>query len=135
LAGSGTVEGLLRQLDWIVYDPATIGVGTFSENNVNALAGSPPDTGIPSGTEITVNTRGGFFQSGPSTSVGYGIPSWMTGGSLGAQMEIVIHELAHDFQVPGFADDYHDPGAQTHNNELVMQHCGSVINRWADRSN
>lgn len=60
--------------------------------------------------------------------MGYDIPSWITGGSLAAQTEIVIHELAHDFDVPGFVqNDAGSAVAQAINNQAVLQNCGDVI--------
>ena len=135
LEGSSSTESFLSQLSILANTPSTVGVGTFSDNTVNAVAGSPPSTGIPAGTEITVNVNGAYFNSGSSSSVGYGVPSWITGGSPAAQMLLVIHELAHDFAAPGFnANDNGNSAAQTANNNLVMQKCGSVISWWAGQN-
>ena len=82
---------------------------------------------------ITVASNGAFFNSGPSTSVGFGLPKWITGGSGAAQAEILLHELAHDLGAAGFLDDGPLPNgmpnisAQTTNNGLVMQNCGGVV--------
>jgi len=74
-----------------------VGVGAYSTKD-NANAGST-GTNLPAGATITVNTNGAFFQSGPSTDVGYGVPSWITGGSNAAQALILLHELAHNLDI------------------------------------
>ena len=136
LAGSSTLSTFQKSLDLLASTQSMVGVGTFSDNTINAMAMSPASTGIPAGTMVTVNTSGAFFQSGPSESVGYGVPDWIKGGSAAAQMLIVLHELAHVFEAPGFVqNDYGDTAAQKNNNQLVMQNCGSVITWWASRGN
>jgi hypothetical protein len=110
-----------------------VGVGNIS-GGANAVEGSAA-TGVPSGTLITVALNGAFFQSGSSATVGYAVPNWITGGSLAAQMLIVIHELAHVDEVPGFdPNDNGSPAAQTNNNNLVMKNCGDAISWWAGKN-
>ena len=90
-------------------------------------------TNLPQGMLITVNSNGAFFNSGPSQFVGYGIPSWINGGTNAAKSEILLHELAHDVGAAGFQSDGPLPdgspnvAAQTANNQLVMQNCGNVV--------
>ena len=73
-------------------------------------------------------TNGAFFNAGPSTAVGYGVPSWITGGSPAAQVLILLHELAHDLEAANMKIGDTSVADQTANNELVMQKCGSIIN-------
>jgi hypothetical protein len=76
-----------------------------------------------------VNTGGAYFNSGLNESVGYGVPSWITGGSAAAQAEILLHELAHDVGAAGFIqNDYSSSTAQSTNNGLVMKNCGDIVN-------
>ena len=115
-----------------------VGVGNFSTTD-NAVA-STTGTNLPEGTLITVALNGAFFNAGPSNSVGYGLPSLITGNSNGAQAEILLHELAHDLGAGGFQDDGPLPngqpnvGAQTINNGLVMKYCGGVVGLAAGRN-
>jgi hypothetical protein len=89
---------------------------------------------------ITVNANGAFFNSGPSSSAGYGLPSWITAGSAGAQAEILLHELAHDLGAAGFQADgplsngSPNADAQTTNNQLVLKNCGDVVAQAAGRN-
>ena len=105
-------------------------MGNFS-SSINAFAGTF-GTNLAVGALITVNVQGAFFNSGPSTSVGYAIPSWITGGSTAAQAEILLHELAHNVNANGFVpNDNGNAAAQSTNNTLVMQNCGNLIQEVA----
>jgi hypothetical protein len=92
------------------------------------------ETLTPGSMLITVNLNGAFFNSGPSSFVGYGLPSWITGGTNAAQAEILLHELAHNIGAAGFPADgplrngAPNIQAQTANNQLVMQKCGDIVN-------
>jgi hypothetical protein len=105
-----------------------VGVGSFSPNTVNAVAGTN-GTNLAAGSMLlTVNTNGAFFNSGPNSSVGYGVPSWITGGTPAAQAQILLHELAHDIGAQGFIqNDSTNIQAQTANNEMVTQNCGAIV--------
>jgi uncharacterized protein RhaS with RHS repeats len=109
----------------------TAGVGSFT-SSINGFAGTAGTNLTPGSALITINLNGAFFNSGPSTSVGYGIPSWITGGSNAAQAEILLHELAHDLSAAGFLnDDANSTANQTTNNSLVLQNCGDVVKQAA----
>jgi RHS repeat-associated protein len=106
-----------------------VGVGSFSDNAVNAMAGTGGTNLTPGSMLITVNTSGAFFNSGPASSVGYGVPSWITGGSPAAQALILLHELAHVVGAAGFNNnDYGNATAEKNNNTLVMRNCGDIVN-------
>jgi hypothetical protein len=133
LAGFGSAIDYMLDVPGSGATMMAVGVGAFStaENAFSGSAGS----NVPAGTLITVNTNGAFFDSGPSTAVGYGVPSWITGGSDAAQALILLHELAHNLGAAGFEDDGALPdgspniNAQTQNNQLVMKNCGGVVNQ------
>jgi hypothetical protein len=102
-----------------------VGVGVFSDPTVNAVAGTS-GTNLGAGTAaITVNVDGAFFDS--SVSVGYGVVD-MKGGSFTAQIEILLHELAHLTGASGFIDnDAGNPAAQLSNNSSVEVICWKVL--------
>ena len=105
-----------------------VGVGSFSDSAVNAVEGTNGTNMAPGSMLITVNTNGAFFNSGPSSTVGYGVPSWITGGSPAGQALILLHELAHAVGAAGFNNnDYGDAQAETQNNNLVLKNCGDII--------
>jgi len=110
-----------------------VGVGTFSDNTVNAVEGTSGTNLSPGSMLITVNTNGAFFSA--QASVGYGVPAGITGGSGAAQALILLHELAHALEAAGFiandgpmANGQPNVAAQTANNQLVMQNCGNIVN-------
>ncbi len=109
-----------------------VGVGSFSPSGDNAAAGTGGTNLTPGSMLITVNVNGAFFKPGPSTAVGYGVPSWITGGTDAAKALILLHELAHDLGAAGFdQNDGDNPAAQAANNSLVMQNCGDVVKQAA----
>ena len=137
LSGTGTTSAT-QAINYMLDTPGsgatgvTVGVGNVS-GGANAVEGSNVP-GVPSGTLMTIAINGAFFQPGSSATVGYGVPNWITGGSLAAQMLLVIHELAHAVEAPGFnPNDNGNPAAQTANNSLVMKNCGDVISWWAGK--
>ena len=127
------LQGSSGAINYMLDVPGTgatmmaVGVGSFSGNGINAVAGIT-GTNLPTGMLITVNLNGAFFNSGPSTSVGFGVPSWITAGSYAAQALILLHELAHDLNAAGFnQNDSGNSDAQKANNGLVLQNCGDVV--------
>ena len=91
------LAGFNSAINYMLDEPGTgatmmaVGVGAFSTTD-NAVAGSA-QTDLSVGALITINVNGAFFNSGPSSFVGYGVPSWITGGTDAAQTEILLHEL------------------------------------------
>jgi hypothetical protein len=103
-----------------------VGVGSFSNPGVNAVAGVVGTNLAPGTAAITVNVNGAFFNS--NVSVGYGVIN-MTGGSDVAQIEILLHELAHLTGASGFiSNDANSASAQTSNNSMVEVMCQSTLN-------
>ena len=51
-----------------------------------------------------------------------------TGGTTRAQVFILLHELAHFTNAPGFQSDLGDPVATASNDSLVNKNCGRTIN-------
>jgi RHS repeat-associated protein len=104
----------------------TAGVGNFNGSTTNAVEGTG-GTNLPAGSmTITVNLNGAFFSSG--LTVGFGLPTWITGGTLAAQYEILLHELAHFVQATDFIDNDTSLANQTTNNQAVMANCGTIVN-------
>ena len=91
--------------------------------------------GLPSGTLLTVNASGAFFNAtapGGTLTVGAGN---YTGGTPQAQAAILIHELAHLTGAAGFVDDASGSPAQNRANVIandarVAEHCGGLINAF-----
>jgi hypothetical protein len=90
----------------------------------NANSDGSPVPGLPTNSSITVNNNGAFFNSGYSIG-GLGVS--YVGGTLQAQAFILIHELAHEVGAAGMQPDAGNPSAETNNNNLVQQHCGSQM--------
>jgi hypothetical protein len=109
-----------------------VGVGSFSDNGTNAVAGTNGTNMTPGSMLITINTNGAFFNS--SAGVGYGVPSWIQAASAAEQGLILLHELAHLVEAAEFVQNdgpLNNPNYvnnQKTNNQLVMQNCGSIIN-------
>ena len=47
--------------------------------------------------------------------------------AVAAQATILIHELAHLLQIPGFDSDFGDEDLVSKNDRAVDQHCGKLI--------
>jgi RHS repeat-associated protein len=130
---SGWLQGFSAAINYMLDAPGSgatmmaVGVGSFGNNADNAVEGSL-GTNLPSGMLITVNVNGAFFNAGPSTAVGFGLPSWIQGGSAAAQGEILLHELGHVVNASGMQSDKGNNDAEARNNQLVMQHCGDIVN-------
>jgi hypothetical protein len=109
-----------------------VGVGSFSGSGTNAVAGTNGTNMTPGSMQITINTNGAFFNA--SAGVGFGVPSWILADSPAEQGLILLHELAHGLGAPNFIQNdgpingQPNVQAQTTNNQLVMQNCGSIIN-------
>ncbi len=105
-----------------------VGVGNFSDPNINALAGTFGTNIIPAGSmQITVNSAGAFFNG--NVPVGPGVPQTILGDTSAAQAEILIHELAHIMNAfASSGSDYGNNYLEQQNNQAVMDNCGQVIN-------
>jgi hypothetical protein len=83
------------------------------------------NTGESPQTPIYVNSLGRFYTDryNPALVGAY------KAGSPGAQMVILLHELAHKVMPPGFVgDDADTPGASDKNTQSLLEHCKSAIN-------
>jgi hypothetical protein len=107
----------------------TFGYGSLNNNATAAFVGNnnldgTPIAGLPANATITVNANGAFFNS--AYTVGSGFVQY-TGGSLQAQIFILVHELAHEVGAAGFMPDAGNQSATNSNNALVQKNCGSQI--------
>jgi RHS repeat-associated protein len=120
---------LINALETSVSGGPSYGYGTLSSNTTAAFVGTmntdgTPISGLPGDSSITVNSNGAFFNSG--YTVGSGNTQY-NGGTLQAQIFILIHELAHLSGAAGFQSDAGNPSAVAKNNALVQKNCGSQI--------
>jgi hypothetical protein len=85
------------------------------------------NTGQNPETPIYVNSLGRFNTNRYNSNLVGGLYS---AGSPGAQIVILLHELAHKVNPPGFtADDADTPGnsASNKNTQMVIDHCAKTI--------
>src|SRR4029077_10386262 len=87
------------------------------------------NTGNNPQTPIYVNNLGRFYTDRyNSNSVG-----GFSAGSFGARSVILLHEVAHKVNPPGFiASDADTPGATEKNTQLVIEHCLNAILKAID---
>ena len=110
--------------------PSYVGVGDFSSPTTNAIAFANAP-GLPPGALLTVNLNGAFF----SNKVTTGYKGDIGGGSLLAEVFILLHELGHLTNAAGFqpGDGGSTPQAianQNSNNKLVEQECAGTLNSF-----
>jgi RHS repeat-associated protein len=120
---------LIAALETAVSGGPSYGYGAVNSNTLAAFVGNTnpngtPVTGLPVNASITVNTNGAFFNSG--YTVGFGNTQY-TGGTLQAQIFILVHELAHLVGAAGFLSDAGSQDNVNSNNALVQQNCGKQI--------
>lgn len=93
--------------------------------------GNPDKTkpvGIPTNFAITVNDNGAFFNArDPLDNRILFKDGGYNGGTLKAQARIMIHELAHLLDVPGFQPDFGSPEAGRANDKLVETNCKALV--------
>ncbi len=113
--GTGSAADLMSNVPILLYTPDPQWV---SMNMPDAGTGSP-------GSPIRVNSLGRFYTDRYNPSeVGDVFPA----GGTGAQIAVLLHELAHQILPPGFiSDDGSTPGASKKNTLLLLQHCLSAI--------
>lgn len=89
-----------------------------------------PDAGTGSpGSPINVNSLGRFYTSRYNQG---SIGDLYRPGTPGAQLTILLHELAHQILPPGFVgDDASTADASDNNTLLLLKHCESAINNKA----
>ena len=120
---------LIAAMETAVSGGPSYGYGVLNNNNTAAFVGTTntdgtPIAGLPADASITVNTNGAFFNS--AYTVGSGFIQY-TGGTLQAQIFILIHELAHEVGAAGFLPDAGNQANVNSNNALVQKNCGSQI--------
>jgi hypothetical protein len=93
---------------------------------LNSL-GHPPDAtpgGADPNSPIRVNKLGRFYTDRHN----YNSVGGFSAGSFGAQMVILLHEVAHKVVPPGFiSNDADTPGASEKNTQTVVDHCLHAI--------
>lgn len=101
------------------------------ENRIAAFKyGANPDrspVGVPSYFALTFNDNGAFFHATDPSSGGEFRDGPYLGGTVQAQVRILVHELAHLVAVPGFQSDFGNDIAQRNNDRQVGEHCGSLV--------
>jgi hypothetical protein len=83
--------------------------------------------GIAVGEVTTINTLGGFFNStyqGQPLTVDRGK---IQGGTVSAQLFILLHELAHGTEAKGFQYDFQDQKMVDKNDKLLEEKCKETI--------
>ena len=104
--------------DFYVGDQQDVGHAAFAGTRLPD--GTP--VGVPADAAFTVNDNGAFFSAGQSVG-----PRSYQGGTLRAQAQILIHELAHILGAAGVKSDFNDAKAGRANDELVDKKCGKLI--------
>jgi hypothetical protein len=82
-----------------------------------------------SGYAVYVNTAGLFYGAGPLAGASFNFGSdTLLAGSTAAQMAILLHELGHFANLPGFQPDQNSSTIQTSENNSIVTNCGGIIN-------
>jgi RHS repeat-associated protein len=80
-------------------------------------------TDLPAGTAaIVVNNAGAFFNSGFTVDGGQ-----YTGGTVQADVFIMLHELGHLLNANGFQSDYGNSKAGQSNDNLISTNCSATL--------
>ena len=103
-------------------DNPLIGHGSITTTQPNTTVNAVTAPSTAPGFSIVVNDNGAFFNNSSSTDSGK-----ITGGTLRAQVFILLHEFGHANVVPGFQNDANNLAAGNANNLLVEQHCSKTL--------
>jgi hypothetical protein len=112
-----------------VLASGAMGQAEITQNGGGTLNASTKDPAV--NYQIVIGTTGAFFP-GANVGVGYGnqfdkqIAS-LVPGSRAAQNFILIHEIAHYLNIPGFVPNDAAKAAQAANNDQVWSHCSKAI--------
>ena len=107
-----------------LVDNGVVGHGSITTTQTNTTINAvtnPPDA---PGLSIVINDSGAFYNSGASTD-----NEKIPGGTLAADVFILLHEYAHLNRVPGFENDAGDSGAGRRNNNRVEEHCSKTLGK------
>jgi hypothetical protein len=108
---------------------STVGVGSFSDNSINAQTGIV-GTDLPAGAVITVNTDGAYFSSNRKT----GYMGNIGGGTDLAKAFILLHELGHVSDILASPDDVPlHSDYQNYNNLNIQQNCATTLNLFGGK--
>ncbi len=77
-----------------------IGHGTITTTQPNSVVNAVEGPSDAPGFAIVINDNGAFFNKNVTTDVGQ-----LQGNTIAARIFILIHELAHSMEVPGFVPD------------------------------
>jgi len=112
-SGSGSAHQEMSNVPIVLYT---------DKNNIN-----PPDAATQEDPKapIRVNITGRFYAASINQDL---VGGKYRPGTTGARKVIMLHELAHKLNIPGFVSDGWDAGVQSmKNTQLLMDHCGSII--------
>jgi hypothetical protein len=121
-AGTSGLQYLQGMIQFTAFGHGSFPLPTAAFTNLGGT------TGVPNGISMTVNDDGAFFKDGDGHGTSYSIgPNEYPGGSLRAKAAIIIHEVGHGLTVQGFQPDHSLPKAGKANDNLVNQHCQTLI--------
>jgi RHS repeat-associated protein len=131
LSGNGSSAGTFDQFVGIAEGTTAYGDAAYVDSSGAPIPGAPivnAVEGAPGGFSIVINNGGAFFNGSGTTDNGY-----IHGNTPAAQVFILIHELAHLGEVPGFVPDAKSQQAGIDNNVLIDQNCGAAI-KWIQKN-
>ena len=104
-----------------LLDNQLLAVADFT-STIGAFTGTG-GTDIPAGTaSIVVNNTGAFFNSGFTVDAGK-----YQGGTVKADVFILLHELGHALGATGFQADYNNSAAGKSNDKLIGSNCSATL--------
>lgn len=123
-SGGGNLQSYVSDL--VAHDMVAVGGITVTTAAFTGSAGSDLDPGYAA---MTFNTNGAFFTgtvagTDQTLSVDNGR---IAGGTAGAQVFVILHELAHGLLANGFENDPNNPGAQRRNNDRIDSNCKKTL--------
>ena len=101
-----------------------VGHGTVTTTEPNSIANAVTNPTDAPGFAIVINDSGAFFSSGATTDNGK-----ISGGTLKAEVFLLLHEYAHLNKVSGFENDAGDSNAGKRNNDRVEEHCSKTLKK------
>jgi hypothetical protein len=54
----------------------------------------------------------------------------ISGGTPKAKIFIILHEIAHGVETPGFLPDFNNPTAGKINDTLINDNCGNTLKKF-----